>query len=98
MNQRLAEEPGNEQRSEREGHPLGPPVFTDPGGGFHRNKQRKSTENWRIPTENCKRDRWAADSQEFPSLETQQRTAGNTKRSAGLSAAEVGRRPGDAAG
>ena len=34
-----------------------------------------------------------ADSQEFPSLETQQRTAGNTKRSAGLSAAEVGRRP-----
>ena len=34
-----------------------------------------------------------ADSQEFPSLETQQRMAGNTKRSAGLSAAEVDRRP-----
>ena len=64
---------------------------TDPGGGFRRTKQRKS--NWRIPTEKGKRDHWAADSQEFPSLETQQRMAGNTKRSAGLSAAEVGRRP-----
>ena len=64
---------------------------TDPGGGFRRNKQRKS--NWRIPTEKGKRDHWAANSQEFPSLETQQRTAGYTKRSAGLSAAEVGRRP-----
>ena len=43
--------------------------------------------------ENGKRNHWTADSQEFPSLETQQRTAGNTKRSAGISAAEVGRRP-----
>ena len=64
--------------------------YTDPGGGFRRNKQRKS--NWRIPTEN-KRGHWAADSQEFPSLETRQRTVGNTKRSAGPSAAEVDRRP-----
>ena len=46
-----------------------------------------------MPTENCKQGHWAADSQEFPSLETRQRTAGNTKRSAGLSAAEVDRRP-----
>ena len=45
---------------------------TDPGGGFRRNKQRKS---------------------QFPSLETRQRTAGNTKRSAGPSTAEVDRRP-----
>ena len=29
---------------------------TDPGGGFRRNKHRKS--NWRIPTENGKRDHW----------------------------------------
>ena len=50
---------------------------TDPGGGFHRNKQRKS--NWRMPAENSKRGHWTADSQEFPSLETWQRTAGNTK-------------------
>ena len=64
---------------------------TDPGGGFRRNKQRKS--NWRIPTENSKWGHWAADSQEFPSLETRQRTVGNTKRSAGPSAAEVDRRP-----
>ena len=90
MNQILAEEPGNEQRSEREGQPLGPPEIKAP-----LTQTGVSTEisNWRIPTENCKRDHWAADSQEFLSLETQQRTAGNTKRSAGLSAAEVGRRP-----
>ena len=30
MNQRLAEEPGNEQRSEREGQPLGPPEIKAP--------------------------------------------------------------------
>ena len=64
---------------------------TDPGGGFRRNKQRKS--NWRLPTEHSKRGHWAADSQEFPSLETRPRTVGNTKRSPGLSAAEVDRRP-----
>ena len=51
---------------------------TDPGGGFRRNKQGKS--NWRIPRENSKQGHWAADSQEFPSLETRQRTVGNTKR------------------
>ena len=64
---------------------------TDPGGGFRRNKQRKS--NWQIPTENNKRGHWAADSQEFLSLETQQGTVGNTKRSAGPSAAKVDWRP-----
>ena len=63
----------------------------DPGGGFCRNKQRKS--NWRLPTEHSKRGHWAADSQEFPSLETRPRTGGNTKGSAGPSAAEVDRRP-----
>ena len=51
MNQRLAEEPGNEQRSEREGQPLGPPEIKasltqagvsakisngNPTGGFRR--------------------------------------------------------------
>ena len=30
MNQTLAEEPGNEQRSEREGQPLGPPEIKAP--------------------------------------------------------------------
>ena len=60
---------------------------TDPGGGFHRNKQRKF--HWCIPGGNSKRGHWTADSQEFPSLETQQRTAGNRKRSAGPSTAEV---------
>ena len=44
-----------------------------------------------MPTE--KRGHWVADSQEFPSLETRQRTAGNTKRSAGFSVVEVDRRP-----
>ena len=52
---------------------------TDPGGGLRQNKQRK-------------RGHLAADSQEFPSLEAQ-RTAGNTKGSAGPSTAEVDRRP-----
>ena len=42
--------------------------------------------------ENSKRSHWAADSQEFPSLEAQ-RTAGNTKGSAGPSTTEVDRRP-----
>ena len=64
---------------------------TDPGGGFRRNKQRKS--NWWLPTEHSKRGHWAADSQEFPSLETRPRTVGNTKRSPGPSAAEVDWRP-----
>ena len=64
---------------------------TDPGGGFCRNKQRKS--HWRIPGGNSKRGHWTADSQEFPSLETRQRMARNTKRSAGPSTAEVDRRP-----
>ena len=50
---------------------------TDPGGGSRRNKQRKS--NWWMPTENCKRGHWVDDSQEFPSLETRQRMAGNTR-------------------
>ena len=63
---------------------------TDPGGGFRRNKQRKS--HWRTPGENSKRGHWTADSQEFPSLEAQ-RTAGNTKGPAGPSTAEVDRRP-----
>ena len=94
INQRLAEEPGNEQRSEREGQPLGPPeikapltqagVSTEisngnPTGGFRRKIVSGTTGRPIV--------------REFPSLETQQRTAGNTKRSAGLSAAEVGRRP-----
>ena len=30
MNQKLVEEPGNEQRSEREGQPLGPPEIKAP--------------------------------------------------------------------
>ena len=64
---------------------------TDPGGGFCRNKQRKS--NWRLPTEHSKRGHWVADSQEFPSLETLPRTVGDTKRSPGISATEVDRRP-----
>ena len=88
-NQKLVESPGNEQRSEREAQPLGPPEIkapTDPGGGFRRNKQRKP--HWRIPGENSKRGHWSADSQEFPSLEAQ-RTAGNTKGSAGPSTTEV---------
>ena len=63
---------------------------TDPGGGFRRNKQRKS--HWRTPGENSKRGHWEADSQEFPSLEAQG-TAGNIKGSAGPSTAEVDRRP-----
>ena len=63
---------------------------TDPGGGFRRNKQRKS--NWRIPTEHIKRGHWAADSREFPSLEMRPKTVGNTKRSPGPSATEVDRR------
>ena len=46
-----------------------------------------------MPMENCKRGHWVANSQEFPSLETRQRTTGNTKRSAGPSAAEVDQRP-----
>ena len=61
---------------------------TDPGGGFRRNKQRKS--HWRTPRENSKQGHWVADSQEFPSLEVQ-RTAGNTKGSAGPSTTEVDR-------
>ena len=64
---------------------------TDPGGGFRRNKQRKP--NWRISTEDSKRGHWAADSQEFPSLETRPWKVGNTKRSAGPSAAGGDRRP-----
>ena len=87
MNQTLAEEPGNEQRSEREDQPLGPAEIKTPQA----NKQRKS--NWRMPAENSKRGHWTTDSQEFPSLETRQRTAANTKRSAGPSTAEVDRRP-----
>ena len=63
---------------------------TDPGGGLRQNKQRKS--HWRTLGGNSKRGHWAADSQEFPSLEAQ-RTAGNTKGSAGPSTAEVDRRP-----
>ena len=63
---------------------------TDPGGGLRRNKQRKS--HWRTLGGNSKRGHWAANSQEFPSLEAQ-RTAGNTKGSAGPSTAEVDRRP-----
>ena len=39
---------------------------------------------------NSKRSHWAADSREFPSLEAQ-RTAGNTKRSAGPSTTEMDR-------
>ena len=64
---------------------------TDPGGGFCRNKQRKS--NWRLPTGHSKRGHWAADIQEFPSLETRPRTVRKTKRSPGPSTAEVDRRP-----
>ena len=64
---------------------------TDPGGGFRRNKQRKS--HWRTPRENSKRGHWTADSQEFPFLGTQQRTVGNTRGSTGPSTAEVDRRP-----
>ena len=63
---------------------------TDPGGGFRRNKERKS--HWGTPGGNNKWGHWAADSQEFPSLEAQ-RTAGNTNGSAGPSTAEVDRRP-----
>ena len=48
MNQTLAEEPGNEQRSEREGQPLGPPEIKAP-------LTQAGVSNWRILTENCKR-------------------------------------------
>ena len=80
-NHKLIEGPGNEQRSEREGQP---------GGCFLRNKQWKP--HWYVQRENSKRSHWAADSREFPSLEAQ-RTAGNTKGSAGPSTTEMDRRP-----
>ena len=92
-NQKLMESPEHEQRFEREGQPLGPPGIKTPltlGGGFRRNKQRNP--HWCVQRENSKRGHWAADSQEFPSLEAQ-RTAGNTKGSAGPSTTEMGRRP-----
>ena len=94
MNKTFAEVPGNEEWSEREGQPLGPPEIKapltqvgvsaelsngNPVGGYR----------WK----NTKRGHWAADSQEFPSLETRPSTVGNTKRSPGPSAAEVDRRP-----
>ena len=101
-NQTLIEGSGNEQRSEREGQPLGPPgnkSSTDPGGGFRLDEQREP--HWCVQRENSKQSHWAADSREFPSLEAQ-RTAGNTKGSAGPSTTEMDRRPkfgqGDAAG
>ena len=93
INPKLVEGPGNKQRSEREGQPLGPPEIKAPltqAGGFRRNKQRNP--HWCTPGENSKRGHWAADSQEFPSLEAQ-RTARNTKGSAGPSTTEVDRRP-----
>ena len=92
MNRTLAKVPGNEQWSKREGQPLaGDQSSTDPCGGFRRNKQWKA--NCRIPTEHSKRGHWAADSQEFPSLETRLRTVGNTKRSAGPSTTGGDQRP-----
>ena len=89
-NQKLIEGPGNEQRSEREAasRTSGDQSSTDPGGGFRQNKQRKP--HWCIQRENSKRSHWVADSQEFPLLEAQ-RTAGNTKGSAGPSTTEMDR-------
>ena len=69
-NQKLTEGPGNEQRSEREGQPLGPPGIKAP-----------------LTLVGV-----SAESQEFPSLEAQ-RTARNTKGSAGPSTTEMDRRP-----
>ena len=86
MNQKLVEEAGNEQRSGREGQPLGPPEIKAPltQVGVYAEISNGNP--------NSKRGHWAADRQEFPSLEAQ-RTAGNTKGSAGPSTAEVDRRP-----
>ena len=83
------EGPGNEQRSEWEGQPLGPPEIKAPLTQVE-NKQLKS--EWNKPRGDSKRDHWSADSQEFPSLEAQ-RTASNTKGSTGPSTTEVDRRP-----
>ena len=47
---------------------------------------------WQIQGDNSARNRWAADSQEFPSLGTQ-KTAGKAKGSAGPSNTEMDRRP-----
>ena len=90
MDQTSAEESGNEQRSEREGQPLGPPEIKAPltQAGV------PAEINSGNPIGRCRRKIVSvANSQEFPSLETRQRTTGNTKRSAGPSAAEVERRP-----
>ena len=88
MDQTLAEESGNEQRSEREGQPLGPPEIKAPltQAGV---PAEISSGN---PIGGCRR-KIVSGATGFPSLEMRQRTAGNTKRSAGPSAAEVDRRP-----
>ena len=85
--------PGNEQRSEWEGQPLGPLEIKAPltqVGVSSRNKQQKS--EWHQPRGDIKRDHWSADSQEFPSLGAQ-RTAGNTKGPTSPSTTEVDQRP-----
>ena len=84
--QKLVEGPGNEQRSEWEGQPLGPPEIKAP-----LTQVGVSAEISNRNPSGIYRGHWSADSQEFPSLEAQ-RTAGNTKGSTGPSTTEVDRR------
>ena len=95
MNQKPVEKPGIEQRSEREGQPLGPPEIKAPltqAGGFRRIKQQKS--HWGTPGGGgiVSGVTGRPIVRIFSSLE-EQRTAGNTKGSAGPSTAEVDRQP-----
>ena len=79
-NQKLIEGPGNEQRFEREVQPLGPLEIKAP------------LTQVGVSVEISNGSHWTSDSLEFPSLEAQ-RTAGNTKGSAGPSITEMDRRP-----
>ena len=91
-NQKLVEGPGNEQRSEREGQPLGPPEIKAPLTQVGVSAEISNGN----PIGIC-RGKIVSEATGRPIVRNfrpwRQRTAGNTKGSTGLSTTEVDRRP-----